>query len=51
MVTGAIFNIYTLRGGRFRDRAMFINDARWLEAKNAEFLLDIHGPGIRAQPR
>jgi alkyl sulfatase BDS1-like metallo-beta-lactamase superfamily hydrolase len=49
MVTGAIFNIYTLRGGAFRDPANFINDARWVESKNAEILLDIHGPTLKGE--
>jgi alkyl sulfatase BDS1-like metallo-beta-lactamase superfamily hydrolase len=49
MVTGAIFNIYTLRGGAYRDPANFINDARWVESKNAEILLDIHGPTLKGE--
>ncbi|MBP8309047.1 MAG: MBL fold metallo-hydrolase [Burkholderiaceae bacterium] len=49
MVTGAIFNIYTLRGGPFRNPQVFINDARWVESKNAEILLDIHGPTLKGQ--
>lgn len=49
MVTGAIFNIYTLRGGFFRNPEVFINDARWVESKNAEILLDIHGPTLNGQ--
>jgi alkyl sulfatase BDS1-like metallo-beta-lactamase superfamily hydrolase len=49
MVTGAIFNIYTLRGGPFRSPANFINDARWVESKNAEILLDIHGPTLKGE--
>ncbi|MBM5571972.1 MULTISPECIES: alkyl sulfatase dimerization domain-containing protein [Deefgea] len=47
MVTGAIFNIYTLRGGAFRNPDTFLNDARWVESKNAEVLLDIHGPTLK----
>jgi alkyl sulfatase BDS1-like metallo-beta-lactamase superfamily hydrolase len=49
MVTGAIFNIYTLRGGPFRDPANFINDARWVESRDAEILLDIHGPTLKGE--
>jgi len=49
MVTGAVFNVYTLRGGPFRDPANFINDARWVESKNAEILLDIHGPTLKGE--
>ena len=44
-----IFNIYTLRGGRIRNPAVFINDARWLESKDAEMLLDIHNAPIKGQ--
>ena len=42
MVTPVIFNIFTLRGGRFRDPTVMIGDARWLEGKDAELVLDIH---------
>ena len=49
MVLDTIFNIYTLRGGAYRDPEVFVNDARWLESKNAEILLDIHGPTLRAE--
>ncbi len=42
MVTPVIFNIFTLRGGTFRDPTVMIDDARWLESKDAEVLLDIH---------
>jgi len=47
MASGGIFNIYTLRGGAYRNPANFISDAPWLEAKNAEILLDLHGPSIK----
>jgi len=49
MVTGAIFNIYTLRGGAFRDPANFFHDARWVESKKANILLDIHGPTLKGE--
>ena len=49
MVPGSIFNVYTLRGGPYRNPAIFIEDARWLEARNAEILLDIHGPTIKGE--
>ena len=49
MVTPLIFNIYTLRGGPIRNPAVFINDARWLESKDAEMLLDIHNAPIKGQ--
>jgi alkyl sulfatase BDS1-like metallo-beta-lactamase superfamily hydrolase len=44
MVPGGIFNVYSLRGGSYRNPAVMIQDARWVESKNAEILLDIHGP-------
>jgi len=49
MVIDTIFNIYTLRGGAYRNPEVFVNDARWLESKNAEILLDIHGPTLRGE--
>jgi len=49
MVTGAIFNIYTLRGGAFRDPANFFDDARWVESRKANILLDIHGPTLKGE--
>ncbi|MFN9031361.1 MAG: alkyl sulfatase dimerization domain-containing protein [Betaproteobacteria bacterium] len=49
MVPGGIFNVYTLRGGPFRNPSIFIQDARWMESKNAEFLLDVHGPTVKGE--
>jgi alkyl sulfatase BDS1-like metallo-beta-lactamase superfamily hydrolase len=49
MPYGAIFNVYTLRGGSYRNPAATIQDARWVESKNAEILLDIHGPTLKGQ--
>ena len=49
MVIDTIFNIYTLRGGAYRNPEVLVNDARWLESKNAEILLDIHGPTLRGE--
>jgi len=49
MVPGGIFNVYTLRGGPYRNPSIFIEDARWLEARNAEILLDIHGPTVKGE--
>jgi alkyl sulfatase BDS1-like metallo-beta-lactamase superfamily hydrolase len=49
MVPGGIFNVYTLRGGPFRNPSVFIDDARWMESKNAEILLDIHGPTLKGK--
>jgi len=49
MVPGGIFNVYTLRGGPFRNPSVFLHDARWMESKNAEILLDIHGPTLKGK--
>ena len=49
MITGAIFNIYTLRGGAFRNPQIYLDDARWVESRNAEILLDIHGPTLKGE--
>ena len=49
MVPGGIFNVYSLRGGSYRNPAAMIQDARWIESKNAEILLDIHGPTVKGQ--
>ena len=49
MVPGGIFNVYSLRGGSYRNPAVFIQDARWIESKNAEILLDIHGPTVKGE--
>lgn len=49
MVTPLIFNVFTLRGGRFRDPSVMINDARWLETKDAELLLDIHNEPVKGR--
>jgi alkyl sulfatase BDS1-like metallo-beta-lactamase superfamily hydrolase len=49
MASGGIFNVYSLRGGSFRNPAVMIQDARWIESKNAEILLDIHGPTVKGE--
>ena len=49
LVMDAIFNIYTLRGGTYRDPEVLVNDARWAESKNAEILLDIHAPAYKGE--
>jgi alkyl sulfatase BDS1-like metallo-beta-lactamase superfamily hydrolase len=49
LVTDTIFNVYTLRGGTYRNPEILVNDARWVESKNAEILLDIHGPMLRGE--
>jgi alkyl sulfatase BDS1-like metallo-beta-lactamase superfamily hydrolase len=49
MVPGGVFNVYTLRGGPYRNPSVFIEDARWIESKNAEILLDVHGPTVKSE--
>lgn len=46
MVPGGFFNIYSLRGGPFRNPAQFLEDARVMEAYGARVLLDLHSPPI-----
>lgn len=48
-VTPTIFNIFTLRGGRYRDPMILVNDARWLESRPADLLLDIHNAPVRGR--
>ncbi len=49
LVIDTIFNIYTLRGGTYRNPEILVNDARWVESKNAHILLDIHGPTLEGE--
>ena len=49
MPYGAIFNVYSLRGGSYRNPAVTIQDARWVESKDAEILLDLHGPTLKGE--
>jgi alkyl sulfatase BDS1-like metallo-beta-lactamase superfamily hydrolase len=49
LVLETIFNIYTLRGGAFRNPEILISDTRWVESKNAEILLDIHNQTLRGE--
>lgn len=46
MVPGFIFNIYSLRGGPFRNPLPFIEDLRWMESHGAEVLLDLHAAAV-----
>lgn len=49
LVIDTVFNIYSLRGGRYRNPEILVNDARWVESRNAEILLDIHGPTLKGE--
>jgi hypothetical protein len=46
MVTNALVSgiVFTLRSGPHRDPLVMVDDARWVESKNGEILLDIMGP-------
>lgn len=46
MVPGFIFNIYSLRGGPFRNPLPFIEDLRWMDSHGAEVLLDLHAAAV-----
>ncbi|WP_374300897.1 alkyl sulfatase dimerization domain-containing protein [Paracoccus sp. (in: a-proteobacteria)] len=46
MVPGFIFNVYSLRGGPFRNPLPFIEDLRWMESLGAEVLLDLHAAPV-----
>ncbi len=49
LVIDTVFNIYSLRGGTYRNPEILVNDARWVESRNAEILLDIHGPTLKGE--
>jgi alkyl sulfatase BDS1-like metallo-beta-lactamase superfamily hydrolase len=49
MVPGGFFNIYSLRGGPFRNPLPFLEDARWMESRNAEVLIDLHSAPITGE--
>jgi alkyl sulfatase BDS1-like metallo-beta-lactamase superfamily hydrolase len=49
MVPGGIFNVYSLRGGSYRNPVVMIQDGRWIESKKAEILLDVHSPTVKGE--
>jgi alkyl sulfatase BDS1-like metallo-beta-lactamase superfamily hydrolase len=49
MVPGGIFNVYSLRGGSYRNPAVMLQDGRWNLSKDAAILLDIHGPTVKGE--
>jgi alkyl sulfatase BDS1-like metallo-beta-lactamase superfamily hydrolase len=49
LVIDTIMNIYTLRGSTYRNPSTLVNDARWVESRKAEILLDIHGPTLKGE--
>ena len=51
MVPGGFFNIYSLRGGTFRNPLPFLEDAQWMESRNAEVLLDLHAAPVTGETK
>jgi alkyl sulfatase BDS1-like metallo-beta-lactamase superfamily hydrolase len=49
MVPGGIFNVYSLRGGSYRNPAVILQDGRWNLSKDAAIMLDIHGPTVKGE--
>ncbi len=45
----SIFNLYSLRGDRYRDPLDYVEAHDWALSKNADVLADIHGPGIKGK--
>ena len=46
MVPGFIFNVFSLRGGPYRDPAAFLEDNRRMEDYDAAILLDLHAAPV-----
>jgi alkyl sulfatase BDS1-like metallo-beta-lactamase superfamily hydrolase len=46
MAQGFIFNVYSLRGGPYRDPRAFLEDSRRMETYNAGVLLDLHAAPV-----
>jgi len=49
MVPGFIFNIYSLRGGPFRNPEVFLQDLRRMESYDAAVLLDLHAAPVTGE--
>jgi alkyl sulfatase BDS1-like metallo-beta-lactamase superfamily hydrolase len=49
MVPGFIFNIYSLRGGPYRNPEAFLQDIRRMESYNAAVLLDVHAAPVTGE--
>lgn len=49
MVPGFIFNIYSLRGGPFRNPESWLEDIRRMESYDAAVLLDVHAAPVTGQ--
>jgi len=49
MVPGFIFNIYSLRGGPYRNPEAFLQDIRRMESYDAAVLLDVHAAPVTGE--
>lgn len=49
MVPGFIFNVFSLRGGPYRNPDAFLEDARRMETRNAAVLLDVHAAPVTGE--
>jgi alkyl sulfatase BDS1-like metallo-beta-lactamase superfamily hydrolase len=49
MVPGFIFNVFSLRGGPYRDPAAFLEDNRRMEDYGAAILLDLHAAPVMGE--
>lgn len=49
MVPGFIFNVFSLRGGPYRDPAAFLEDNRRMEDYGAAILLDLHAAPVTGE--
>jgi alkyl sulfatase BDS1-like metallo-beta-lactamase superfamily hydrolase len=46
-----IFNLYSLRGDRYRNPLDYVEASDWALSKNAEVMADIHGSGLRGKQK
>ena len=49
MAAGFIFNVFSLRGGPYRDPAAFLEDSRRMEDYDAAILLDLHAAPVTGE--
>lgn len=49
MAPGFIYNVYSLRGGPFRDPDAFLEDSRRMESYDASVLLDVHAAPVTGE--
>ena len=51
LASTTIFNLYSLRGDRYRNPLDYVEASDWALSKNAEVMADIHGPGLRGKQK